>query len=50
MHSLTCVEYLGNTIFFGSVTSILIGLIQGGIVHPWGSLVIGLVGWTMYFV
>lgn len=50
MHSLACIEYLGNTIFFGSITSILISLIQGGIVYPLGSLVIGLVGWTTYFV
>lgn len=56
MHSLARIDYLGNTIFVGSITSILISLIQGGIVYPWGSwqtifpLAIGLVGWAVFFV
>ncbi|KAI0412414.1 major facilitator superfamily domain-containing protein [Xylaria grammica] len=50
------VDYLGNFIFVGSITSILIGLVQGGVVHPWRSwqtivpLVIGFLGWGVFFV
>ncbi|KAI4859647.1 MFS general substrate transporter [Hypoxylon rubiginosum] len=56
MHSLLRIDYLGNIIFIGSITSILIGLVQGGIVYPWGSwrtilpLVVGFVGWAVFFV
>lgn len=32
VHSLARIDYLGNTIFVGSITSILISLIQGGVV------------------
>ncbi|KAI0482646.1 major facilitator superfamily domain-containing protein [Xylariaceae sp. FL0804] len=53
---LSRIDYLGNIIFVGSITSILIGLVQGGTVHPWSSfntiipLVIGFVGWAAFFV
>lgn len=49
------IDYLGNTIFVRSITSILISPILGGIVHPWSSrqtvlpLVIGFVGWAVFF-
>ncbi|KXX77172.1 putative MFS-type transporter YusP [Madurella mycetomatis] len=56
MHMVARIDYLGNTIFVGSITSILIGLVQGGAVHPWGAwqtivpLVVGFVGWALFFV
>ncbi|KAK4163958.1 putative MFS-type transporter YusP [Cladorrhinum sp. PSN259] len=56
MHALARIDYLGNTIFVGSITSILIGLVQAGVVHPWGAwqtivpLVVGFVGWGVFFV
>lgn len=55
-HSLARVDYIGNTIFVGSITAILIGLIQGGVVYSWSMwqvifpLVIGFVGWAVFFV
>ncbi|KAJ8132843.1 hypothetical protein O1611_g779 [Lasiodiplodia mahajangana] len=54
--SVSRVDYLGNFIFIGSITSILIGLVQGGVVHPWHSLetilplVIGFLGWGIFFI
>lgn len=50
------VDWIGNLIFIGSITSILLGLVLGGIVFNWGSwhiitpLVIGIVGWTFFHV
>ncbi|KAK4233028.1 putative MFS-type transporter YusP [Achaetomium macrosporum] len=55
-HALARIDYLGNTIFVGSITSILIALVQGGVVYPWGAwqtilpLVIGFAGWGAFFV
>ncbi|KAI1876882.1 uncharacterized protein JN550_000954 [Neoarthrinium moseri] len=37
VHSVSRIDYLGNTVFVGSITSILIGLVQGGVVYPWKS-------------
>ncbi|KAI0395439.1 major facilitator superfamily domain-containing protein [Xylariaceae sp. FL0594] len=54
--SVSRVDFLGNVIFVGSVTSILLGLVQGGVVHPWNSsqtivpLVIGFLGWAVFFI
>ncbi|MCJ1475923.1 hypothetical protein MMC13_004587 [Lambiella insularis] len=54
--SLARVDYVGNFIFIASITSILIGLIQGGIIYPWGSwqtvlpIVLGVLGWALFFV
>ncbi|KAI0409837.1 MFS general substrate transporter [Xylaria palmicola] len=54
--SLSRIDYVGNFIFVGSITSILIALVQGGVVHPWGAwqtivpLVIGFLGWGVFFV
>lgn len=55
-HALARVDYLGNTIFVGSITSILIALVQAGAVYPWGAwqtivpLVLGFAGWGVFFV
>ncbi|KAI1856794.1 hypothetical protein JX265_011435 [Neoarthrinium moseri] len=56
VHSVSRIDYLGNTLFVGSITSILIGLVQGGVVYPWKSwqtilpIVLGFVGWAGFFV
>lgn len=48
------VDYLGAVLFMGSVTSLLLGLVMGGVVYPWGSanvimpIVIGIVGWAAF--
>ncbi|KZZ99199.1 Major facilitator superfamily domain, general substrate transporter [Moelleriella libera RCEF 2490] len=48
----TRVDWTGNVIFIGSVTSLLIGLTFGGAVHPWSSwrvivpIVVGGLGWA----
>ena len=53
--SLARIDYVGNAIFIASVTSILLGLIQGGIVYPWSSwrtilpIVLGFLGWILFF-
>jgi len=55
-NSLGRVDYLGNAIFIASISSILIGLIQGGVVHPWSSwrtilpIVLGFLGWLAFFI
>lgn len=55
-HSMARIDYIGNTIFVGSITAILISLIQGGVVYSWNDwhiilpLVIGFVGWAIFFV
>lgn len=55
-HALARVDWMGNVIFVGSITAILLGLIQGGVVYPWGAwqivvpLVVGFVGWAGFFV
>ncbi|KAJ2989838.1 hypothetical protein NUW58_g3259 [Xylaria curta] len=54
--SLSRIDYIGNFIFVGSITSILIALVQGGVVHPWDAwqtiipLVIGFLGWGVFFL
>lgn len=47
---LTQIDWIGNLIFIGSITSILLGLVFGGIVYEWSSwhvlvpLVVGVLG------
>ncbi|KAI0508626.1 putative transporter [Xylaria bambusicola] len=54
--ALARVDFLGNTIFIGSIVGVLFGLIQGGTVYPWSSwhiivpLVVGFVGWVVFHV
>ena len=53
--SLARIDYVGNFVFIASITSILIGLIQGGITYPWSSwrtilpIVLGTAGWLLFF-
>ena len=53
--SLARIDYVGNAIFIASVTSILLGLVQGGIVQPWNSwriilpIVLGFLGLGLFF-
>ena len=55
-HSLARIDHLGNAIFIASVTSTLLGLIQGGVVYPWGSwhtivpIILGFLGLGLFFV
>ncbi|KAI9155655.1 major Facilitator Superfamily protein [Paramyrothecium foliicola] len=50
------IDYLGNAIFIPSMVALLIGLIEGGIEHPWSSwriivpLVLGAVGWIVFHI
>jgi MFS family permease len=50
----TRVDWIGNIIFMGSITAILIGLFYGGTIYQWSSwrivtpLVIGAVGWIVF--
>ncbi|GAW14666.1 hypothetical protein ANO14919_040690 [Xylariales sp. No.14919] len=54
--ALASIDYAGAVIFQGSVTSLLLGLVFGGVVFPWRSantiipLVIGVVGWAAFHV
>ena len=47
---------MGNVIFIGSITSILLDLIQGGTIYPWSSwrtilpIVLGFLGWMAFFI
>ncbi|KAK8133433.1 major facilitator superfamily domain-containing protein [Apiospora sp. TS-2023a] len=49
-HALKRVDFVGALIFIPSTTSLLLGLVMGGTVHPWGSwrtivpIVLGVVG------
>lgn len=49
-------DVLGNLIFIPSMIAILLGLIMGGVQHPWSSwkivlpLVLGGVGWVVFHV
>ncbi|GAW22636.1 hypothetical protein ANO14919_121780 [Xylariales sp. No.14919] len=49
-------DFIGAIIFQGSTTSILLGLVFGGVVFPWGSanviapISIGVVGWFAFHV
>lgn len=53
---LTRVDWIGNFVFIGSMTAILVALFYGGTVYSWSSwrivtpLVIGAVGWTVFHV
>ncbi|CAG9998329.1 unnamed protein product [Clonostachys byssicola] len=48
------VDYSGTVLFILSIVSLLIGLVTGGITHPWSSwqvivpLVLGIVGWICF--
>ncbi|KAJ0108225.1 hypothetical protein J7T55_000190 [Diaporthe amygdali] len=48
------VDWTGNVVFIGSITSLLIGLTFGGTVYPWSSwriivpIVVGCVGWACF--
>ncbi|KAF2188483.1 MFS general substrate transporter [Zopfia rhizophila CBS 207.26] len=50
------IDWIGNTLFIAAVTSMLLGLIFGGVVAPWSSyrvivpLVLGIVGWIIFHV
>ncbi|KAI3391106.1 hypothetical protein diail_7957 [Diaporthe ilicicola] len=50
------VDWTGNVIFIGSITSLLIGLTFGGTVYAWSSwriivpIVVGCVGWACFHV
>ncbi|KAH7408074.1 major facilitator superfamily domain-containing protein, partial [Phaeosphaeria sp. MPI-PUGE-AT-0046c] len=52
--SLAGLDFVGATIFMTSMTSILLGLVMGGIVFPWGSINIivplgsGFLGWIVF--
>ncbi|KAK8001018.1 major facilitator superfamily domain-containing protein [Apiospora marii] len=48
------VDYLGSLIFIPSILALLLGLVMGGIQHPWSSwqiilpIVLGVVGWAVF--
>ncbi|KAI1421993.1 major facilitator superfamily domain-containing protein [Xylaria sp. FL1777] len=48
------IDFVGNTIFIASTASILVGLVLGGQVFPWGTyhvivpIVLGAVGWLVF--
>jgi hypothetical protein len=50
----TRVDWIGNLMFIGSITAILLGLVYGGTVYPWSSarvvipLIIGGIGWLSF--
>lgn len=54
--ALAQIDWIGNFIFIGSITSILLGLVFGGIVFDWNSwhiitpLVVGVVGWICFHI
>ncbi|KAI1346846.1 MFS general substrate transporter [Xylaria sp. FL0043] len=49
-------DYFGNSLFTLSMISLLLGLVEGGTVHPWSSwriilpLVLGIVGWIAFHI
>ncbi|KAF2440901.1 MFS general substrate transporter [Karstenula rhodostoma CBS 690.94] len=53
---ITRVDWIGNIVFIGSMTAILVALFYGGTLYPWSSwriitpLVIGAVGWAVFHV
>jgi MFS family permease len=55
-HALQRVDLVGALIFIPSMTSLLLGLVMGGQVHPWSSwriivpIVLGAVGWIIFHV
>lgn len=54
--ALASIDYVGAFIFIGSITSLLLGLVFGGVVFPWRSantivpIVLGAVGWIAFHV
>lgn len=52
--ALSSIDYFGAALFMSSVTSLLLGLVMGGVVFPWGSaniivpLVLGALGWIAF--
>ncbi|KAF2728906.1 MFS general substrate transporter, partial [Polyplosphaeria fusca] len=52
--ALARIDFVGAAIFMASVTSVLLGLVMGGVVFPWNSaniivpLVLGFVGWAVF--
>lgn len=52
--SIYSLDFVGNLIFIPSIISLLIGLVTGGVVHPWSSfrvilpIVLGVVGWISF--
>ncbi|KAK4185241.1 putative MFS-type transporter YusP [Podospora australis] len=52
--SIKSLDVVGNLIFVPSITSLLIGLVTGGVVHPWSSfrvvvpIVLGVAGWICF--
>ncbi|GBF61938.1 MFS transporter [Trichophyton mentagrophytes] len=50
------IDFLGNLIFIPSMISLLLGLVTGGIEHPWSSwrivlpLVLGIAGWICFHI
>ncbi|GAB1320334.1 hypothetical protein MFIFM68171_10544 [Madurella fahalii] len=51
---ISSLDYVGNLIFIPSIISLLIGLVTGGVVHPWSSfrvilpIVLGAAGWISF--
>ncbi|SPQ23114.1 bd05137c-1901-4156-ae0c-36dc4c765811 [Thermothielavioides terrestris] len=52
--SIASLHVVGNLIFIPSIIAVLIGLVTGGVVHPWSSfrvvlpIVLGAVGWLCF--
>jgi Na+/melibiose symporter-like transporter len=50
------VDWLGNAIFISSMISLLLGLVMGGIQHPWSSwriilpIILGAIGWAVFHI
>ncbi|KAI5865349.1 MFS general substrate transporter [Durotheca rogersii] len=50
------IDYVGNSIFIPSAIAVLLGLVMGGVDHPWSSwqvilpLVLGGVGWIAFHI
>jgi MFS family permease len=53
---ITRIDWFGNLIFIGSMCAIVLGLVQGGAIHPWKSapiivsLVVGGLGWIGFHI
>jgi MFS family permease len=54
--ALSRVDWVGTTLFSLSITSLLLGLVLGGIMYPWNSwhiivpIVLGILGWAAFHV
>lgn len=50
------IDYIGNVVFIGSMTSLLYGICQAGTINPWSSaktivpIVVGAVGWIAFHI